>query len=124
MEAFLGKDCTADALAPGSSDTVKAQIDEVLAQVREVCPKNSFVALKRKDDGWIFVPILGDGKNRSLCTLWPEKKRLDFDVRAQPEDKSNKRVFNEDHAPTFFEGLRTRFQRVKDVGAKRLGFTA
>lgn len=122
--AIWGKDCSSDELADeGASPAVKAQIDEVLNEIRNVCPKNSFVALLRGDGGWIFVPILGSGGDRSLCTIWPNKRISKFDVLAEEGDKSNSRKLNSESARTLYNGMRDRFVRIRANAAQRLRFT-
>ena len=123
--AVWGKDCTCAELAPpDASVAVMAQIEQVLEEVRELCPNNSFIAILRGDDGWIFVPILGSDDDRSLCTVWPKESVVRFDVLANEGDKANSRKLDGENAATFFEGMRTRLERIKAEGAKRLGFTA
>ncbi|KUR72125.1 hypothetical protein AQZ52_02115 [Novosphingobium fuchskuhlense] len=124
MKAIWGKDCSGDTIAPNASAEVKAHISSIVKRVNKACGGNAFIALERNDGAWIFVPIMGNQANRSLCSLWPAGEALDYDVRSETEDKSNRRKFDKDQVFTLFTGIDKRYQRIKAACAKKLGFTA
>ena len=125
MRALVGGACTVEALAPdGASEIVKAQIAEVLEKIREVCQNNAFIAVLRGDDGWIFIPILGTDGDRNLCTIWPKKNGMRFDVIVNEGDGSNSRPLDDDTRPEFWKGLRSRYVRLSEVCSEKLGLTA
>jgi hypothetical protein len=112
---YPGDEVTAFHLAPtGANAVVIAQIEEIIAGVRATCPDNEFVALQRKDKGWIFVPTVGTARDKNLCTVWIETDRVDFDVRSQqPLDGVGKRRSYPDAVgPNLLDRLRVRYAKM------------
>ncbi len=116
---YYGAECSGATLAPNSAPTVQAEIDQLLIQVRHICGKNSFVAVLRKDGGWVFIPTVGTKGNQNLCTLWASTSTLHFDVRSQSDRVVGRRRFPDSGGLNLIERLTNRYSRMVDLWRRR-----
>ena len=121
---YPGDEVTGALLAgPGADAYVIAQLEEIIAGVRAVCPDNEFVALQRKDPVtcWIFVPTLGTAKDKNLCTVWIGARSLSFDVRSQQplDGVGKKRPYPDAVGPNLLDRLRVRYAKMLGDWRKR-----
>lgn len=117
LRYFNGSECTGALLAECQGVTnpaVIAQLDEIISQVRTVCPDDEFVVLERDDQGWIFVPTIGTGANKNLCTVWFGARSVNFDVRSQQEldGMAGRRRYPDAAGPAFIQRLGVRYARM------------
>ena len=109
---YYGEDCSGAVLAPLSNAAVQAKIDEMLTEVRQVCPNNSFVAVLRGDDAWVMIPTIGTQGNHNLCTIWPGARSLGFDVRSQEDRRAGRRPYPDTDGPNLLTRLRARYNKM------------
>lgn len=117
LRYFNGSECTGVLLAECQGVTnpaVIAQLDEIISQLRTVCPDDEFVVLERDDQGWIFVPTIGTGANKNLCTVWFGARSVTFDVRSQQEldGMAGRRRYPDAAGPTFIQRLSVRYAKM------------
>ncbi len=117
LSYFNGSECTGALLAECQGvdiPAVIAQLDEIIRQVRIICPDNEFVALERDDQGWIFVPTIGTRTNKNLCTVWINAQGLRFDVRSQQnlDGLTGNRLYPDAEGPTLLERLSVRYSKM------------
>lgn len=113
-KAVLGIHCSGAVLEPNATAAVQAEIDEVLEQVHAVCENKSFVAIQRDDGAWIFVPILGNEKQRNLCTIWPKGKHLNYIALGQEDGPSSQRKFRDIPPDSFRAELDKTYQLLSE----------
>lgn len=126
LRSFDGGDCTGAMLARSqgvSNPNVVAQLDEIIRQVRMVCPDENFEVHERHDDAWVFVPTIATKAHKNLCTVWFGPNGVTFDVRSQQELDSvhGRRPYPDADGPTFHERLEVRYAKMK--AASRYGKT-
>lgn len=114
---FNGAECTGARLAECQGVTnpaIIARLDEIISQVRIICPDDEFVALERDDQGWIFVPTIGTGANKNLCTVWFGARSVNFDVRSQQEldGMAGRRRYPDAAGPTLLQRLSVRYAKM------------
>lgn len=114
---FNGSECTGALLAQCQGVTnpaVIAQLDEIISQVRIICPDEEIVALERDDQGWIFVPTIRTGASKNLCTVWFGARSVNFDVRSQQEldGMAGRRRYPDAAGPTFLQRLSVRYAKM------------
>ena len=124
LRYFNGSECTGALLAQCQGVTnpaVVAQLDEIISQVRLICPDDEFVALERDDQGWIFVPTIGTGTNKNLCTVWFGARSVNFDVRSQQEldGMAGRRRYPDAAGPTFVQRLSLRYSNMASAWLTR-----
>jgi len=84
LRTYLGCDVSSAKLEPvNAAPTVHAELDDILSDIRAVCPGKDFFVEERYDGAWVVKPMWHTRLSGNLCTLWVTRGWVRVDVRRQ-----------------------------------------